>query len=172
MRTKRLKLRDLTPRDAKRIAALAGDWDIARMTGRIPYPYTVDMAREWITELEDGERVLGISHRFSLVGVCGFVPDGNGSADIGYWIGKPWWGRGFATEAAEAVISHCFNELGLARVTCGHFHDNPASGKVIAKLGFRYIGTDTIWCEARSADVETLRYERLRNASMVEAKAS
>ena len=172
MRTKRLKLRPLASRDAKRIAVLAGDWDVARMTGRIPYPYSVDLAQEWITGLDDGECVLGISHRFSLIGVCGFMPDGAGSAEIGYWLGKPWWGRGFATEAAGALIDHCFTKMGFDRVTCGHFHDNPASAKVIAKLGFRYFGVDQVWCEARQANVETLRYERLRNASLAEAKAS
>ena len=175
MRTQRLFLRALTHRDARRIALLAGDWDVARMTGRIPHPYSIERAEEWITDLSEGERVFGITHRMALIGVCGYMPDGN-SAEIGYWLGKPWWGKGFATEAAAALIEHCFNEAGFERVTCGHFRDNPASGKVIGKLGFRYVGTDHVWCEARQTNVETLRYDLLRSAksgpNAAEAKAS
>lgn len=137
------------------------------MTARIPYPYSVKLAEEWITGLQPDECVLGIVYRFRLIGACGYTPDGS-AADIGYWIGKPWWGRGFATEAAAALIEHCF-DLGFERITCGHFVDNPASERVIAKLGFRAIGRERIWCEARGEDVETLRYERLPEAGRLRA---
>jgi RimJ/RimL family protein N-acetyltransferase len=167
MRTERLRLRTLAPRDTARIAALAGDWDVARMTARIPYPYSVELADEWIGGLAEGEFVRGIERGGALIGVCGYMPDDSGSAEIGYWIGKPWWGQGFATEAARALIAHCFAVAGFERVTCGHFVDNPASGKVIAKLGFRFIGIDQLWCEARQSEVETLRYERRRGATSV-----
>lgn len=170
MRTPRLLLRDLTPRDARRIAMLASDWDIARMTGRIPHPYSEELAFQWLTDLADGEFVQGIVHNGDLVGLCGFMPEGN-AAEIGYWIGKPWWGRGFATEAVGALINYCFTECGFERLTCGHFVDNPASARVIAKLGFQFTGRDHVWCEARQASVETLKYERLRMA-VAEAKVS
>lgn len=171
MRTKRLHLRALDRRDARRIAMLAGDWDVARMTGRIPHPYSVDLALQWIDDLSDGERVLGVVHQNVLVGICGYMPDG-AAAEIGYWIGKPWWGRGFATEAAGALIDHCFAEVGFGRLTCGHFADNPASARVISKLGFRYTGVDFVWCEARRTQVETLKYERLRNGGAVQARVT
>jgi RimJ/RimL family protein N-acetyltransferase len=90
------------------------------------------------------------------------MPADDGSAEIGYWIGKPWWGRGFATEAAQALVRHCFATVGIERLTCCHFVDNPASARVIRKLGFRLVGPCTAWCEARGADVETLLYERRR----------
>lgn len=171
MRTQRLLLRDLTLRDARRIAMLASDWDIARMTGRIPHPYSEELAYQWIDDLAEGEFVQGIVHQGVLVGLCGYMPEGH-SVEIGYWIGKPWWGRGFATEAAAALIDHCFNEGGFERVTCGHFVDNPASGRVIAKLGFRFTGWDRVWCEARQTDVETLKYERLRQSGEARARVS
>ena len=162
IRTRRLALRPLTQRDAKRVGKLAGDWDIARMTARIPFPYSVKMAEEWISEQGEDECVLAVIYHFRLIGCCGFVPDGT-AADIGYWIGKPWWGRGFATEAASAVVDHCFNAIGYERLTCGHFIDNAASARVIAKLGFHPTGRDRLWCDARREEVETLRYERLRD---------
>lgn len=171
MRTKRLLLRDLTLRDVRRIAMLASDWDVARMTGRIPHPYSEELARQWISDLSEGEFVQGIVSQGELVGLCGYMPDGN-SAEIGYWVGKPWWGRGFATEAAGALIDYCFNEVGFERITCGHFVDNPASARVIAKLGFRFTGWERVWCEARQSDVDTLKYERLRQAGDARVRVS
>jgi len=172
MRTRRLLLRDLTPRDARRIAMLASDWDVARMTGRIPHPYSEQLAYEWINDLAEGEFVQGIVHQNALIGICGYMPEGEGSAEIGYWIGKPWWGRGYATEAVGALIDYCFSVAGFERVTCGHFVDNPASARVIAKLGFRFIGTERVWCEARQTEVETLKYERLRQDGVAKARVS
>ena len=167
MRTERLRLRPLASRDTARIALLAGDWDVAPMTARIPYPYSEELAEQWIGGAADGEIVRGIELGDSLIGVCGYMPADLESAEIGYWIGKPWWGQGFATEAAGAVVEHCFTSAGFERVTCGHFVDNPASGKVIAKLGFRFVGLERLWCEARQTDVETLKYERRRATASV-----
>src|SRR5690606_24718876 len=135
------------------------------------HPYSEALAQQWISDLAEGERVLGIVYQRALVGICGYMPDGD-AAEIGYWIGKPWWGRGFAAEAASALIDYCFREAGFERLTCGHFVDNPASGRVIAKLGFRFTGTDHVWCEARQTTVETLKYERLRQQREVKARVS
>jgi ribosomal-protein-alanine N-acetyltransferase len=162
LKTSRLLLRPLVDGDAERIAQLAGDWDIARMTARIPYPYSIDLAHQWIHDLAEGEVVRGIVHQGELIGVTGYLPDDDGSAEVGYWIGRPWWGRGFATEAAEAMIKYCFGTGKLSRVTCSHFVDNPASQRVITKLGFQLVGPARAYCDARRRDVATLRYERLR----------
>jgi len=162
IKTSRLMLRPLTGADAPRIAVLAGDWDIASMTARIPYPYSERLAQQWIDDLAQGEVVRGIVHEGELIGVTGYLPDAEGTAEVGYWIGKPWWGKGFATEAAEAMIRHCFGASRVARVTCSHFIDNPASQRVITKLGFRLVGPARAYCDARRRDVATLRYERLR----------
>lgn len=132
------------------------------MTGRIPYPYSPTLARQWLVGLPEGEFVRGIEFENQLIGICGFAPQPDGAAEIGYWIGKPWWGRGFATEAARALVQHCFGRGGFKRLICAHFVDNPASQRVIHKLGFRYVGPAKGWCEARQAELDTLRYERRR----------
>lgn len=163
IKTQRLTLRPLVETDAKQIAELAGDWDVARMTARIPYPYSAKLALQWITGLAEGEVVFGIEHDGELIGVTGFLPDDEtNSAEIGYWVGKPWWGHGVATEAAEAMVRHCFATVRCQRVTCSHFVDNPASQRVIGKLGFQPAGTASAYCDARRQEVETLCYERLR----------
>lgn len=162
LRTARLVLRPLASTDAARLADLAGDWDIASMTARIPYPYTIAHAHQWIGELSDGEIVYGITLKGELIGVTGYLPSTEASAELGYWIGKPWWGHGYATEAAEALIKQCFGPARIARVTCSHFVENAASQRVISKLGFQLVGPAQAYCDARRRDLPTLRYERVR----------
>ncbi len=167
MRTKRLHLRPLVDIDAQRIAVLAGDWDIARMTARIPYPYTEAMAHQWVSGLEPDEVVRGIDYRGELIGLVGYTPHDKGTAEIGYWIGKPWWGQGFATEAAQGIVRYCFTSGRLVRLSCCHLVDNPGSKRVIEKLGFRLIGPARAYCEARGCEVDTLRYEMKRPVSAI-----
>jgi len=163
IRTKRLKLRPLTSADAPRIAEIGGDWDIASMTSRMPYPYSLAAASQWISGIDDNEVVRGITLDGVLIGVTGYLPDESGdSAEIGYWLGKDFWGQGFATEAVAALIAYCFRRERFTRLTCGHYMDNPASARVIRKLGFQPSGEGKYWCEARRRDVEALRYELKR----------
>lgn len=160
--TARLQLRPLTEADADRIALLGGVWEVASMTGRIPYPYSRAGALQWMQGLAEGEVVFGIAHDGHLIGICGYSPSTKGAVEIGYWLGKAWWGQGFATEAARGLMDYAFAQPGVRRITCGHFVDNPASKRVIEKLGFRPVGSEPHWCEARHANVEALRYDQRR----------
>lgn len=161
-RSKRLNLRTLRESDAAQIASLAGDWDVARMTDRIPYPYSETDAMQWIDALPDNEQVFAIEHQGTLIGLCGVMKRTPGEAEIGYWIGKPWWGQGFATEAATGLVRYCFRNLSMARLTCCHYVDNPASAKVIEKLGFVKTGECLSWSDARRRDVRAIRYQLQR----------
>jgi [ribosomal protein S5]-alanine N-acetyltransferase len=166
MKTDRLTLRPVFHSDANRIAMLAGDWDVASMTGRIPFPYSEEAAHQWVDGLADHEEVFGIEHNGELIGICGFMADDAHDAELGYWIGKPYWGEGYATEAARAVMAHGFAKSGIRRFICKHLMGNEASARVIRKLGFRYTGTATGWCEARQCDLPALTYERRRPWTM------
>jgi RimJ/RimL family protein N-acetyltransferase len=166
MKTARLRLRAVVDSDAARIAMLAGDWDVASMTGRIPYPYTEEAALEWVNGLAEREEVFGIEHDGELVGICGFTAEANGDAELGYWLGKAYWGRGYATEAARAVMAYGFARAGVRRFVCKHLTDNGASARVIRKLGFRLSGSATGWCEARQCELPALSYERRRPWTM------
>ena len=166
MQTARLRLRPVVYGDAARIAVLAGDWDVASMTGRIPYPYSEDAAHHWVSGLVEREEVFGIEHQSELIGICGYTRHPNGDAELGYWIGKPYWSRGFATEAANAVMTYGFTKTGVRRFVCKHLAENPASARVIRKLGFRYVGNGSGWCEARQCELPTLTYERRRPWTM------
>ncbi len=107
----------------------------------------------------DGETTFAVTHRQTLIGITGYLSDGEGSAEIGYWLGRPYWGQGFATEAAGALIAYAFRNDACERLTCGHFLDNPASARVIEKLGFVLVGQEDCWCEARKREVPAMRYE-------------
>ncbi len=158
--TERLSLRPLSMADVRRVAILASDWGIASMTARIPFPYTERDAAEWIGGLDASEAVAAIERAGVLIGLVGYSPAADGrSAEIGYWIGRPYWGQGFATEAASAMLSHCFAKERFERLTCCHFLDNPASRRVIEKLGFRALGQCSAWSEARRCHAPTQRYE-------------
>jgi RimJ/RimL family protein N-acetyltransferase len=141
--TPRLNLRPPQASDAPRIAALAGDFDVARMTTSIPHPYGAADAEAFLDLTASGdparERVFALElPGDGLIGVVGFHP--RDATEIGYWIGRPYWGLGYATEAALAALTWAERDWGRRWTTAGHFADNPASGRVLEKAGFLYTG--------------------------------
>jgi [ribosomal protein S5]-alanine N-acetyltransferase len=162
LKTRRLVLRALSAADLPRVAELAGDWQIACMTARVPYPYSLAQAEQWFRTLDAGEFVRVIEWNGELIGMCGYTLHKGNTAEIGYWIGRPWWGHGFATEAADHLVRHCLKTTRVGKLTCCHFADNLASARVIQKLGFKPVGQCSAYCEARRKDVLTLTYERHR----------
>ena len=134
--------------DAPDIQRLAGDRDIAATTLRIPHPYEDGMAEEWISSrqavFDAGEGVdfaiVGRSDN-SFIGSIGLMlSQPHDSAEMGYWIGKPYWNQGYGAEAAGAVLQYGFEQLGLNRVYAAHYSRNPASGRIMQKIGMTYEG--------------------------------
>lgn len=157
--TNRLTLRPFTAADAAQVATLAGEWDVARMCARIPHPYGEDEARHWFETLPKA-RADGQGYTFALSnpqdGVIGAMSlerrRENDPLTLGYWLGKPYWGRGLATEAGAAVLAHAVEDLGAAEFRSEHFAENEASGNVLQKLGFSYTGdVRAMHCMARGA---------------------
>ncbi|MEM9313268.1 MAG: GNAT family N-acetyltransferase [Pseudomonadota bacterium] len=146
--TPRLDLRPFRMDDAGSLQALAGDKEIADASDRIPHPYRDGMAEAWIaTHAEDfaARRVvtfaLALRSSDELVGCCGLTIDGSvNRAEIGYWVGQSYWGSGFASEAASAVLRFGFEELELNRIYGRHFARNPSSGRVMARIGMQREG--------------------------------
>jgi len=160
IRTQRLVLRPPVIADAARVSLLAGDYDVASMTGTIPHPYSEQMAAEWLADVLKGEEgvVFMIERDGTLIGCTGYRGFDADYAELGYWIGKPYWGQGFATEAVRALIAHAFDADGFAYLKAGHFADNPASERVIQKLGFMAQGGEVRECAARGATTDCLTY--------------
>jgi ribosomal-protein-alanine N-acetyltransferase len=144
----RLRLRPFTLADAPDVARLAGDALVAETTLNIPHPYPPGAAEAWIgahrAEWERGTALnLALERREDgvLLGAIGLgINADHASAEVGYWIGVPYWGSGYATEAARALIAYAFDELGLNRLYAYHVTGNPASGRVMQKAGMRLEG--------------------------------
>jgi len=144
VRTPRLLLRPGWIEDAPALATAIGEEAIVRNLATAPYPYGIDDARSFLALAEDARlpRLLAFARTRGvprLIGGCGLHRDGQGDVELGYWIGRAHWGLGYATEAAGAVLA-MGRALGHRRIVAGHFTDNPASGHVLRKLGFRPTG--------------------------------
>jgi [ribosomal protein S5]-alanine N-acetyltransferase len=146
--TGRLVLRPFELSDAGRVQELAGDRAIAEVTLEIPHPYEDGMAEQWISthqpRFEEGTLsnfAVALRDTAELVGAIGLgIALRFERAEIGYWIGKPYWNKGYCTEAGVAVIEYGFTTLGLNRIHAAHFARNPASGRVMIKLGMKHEG--------------------------------
>ncbi len=148
LETERLILRPFVVSDASEVQRLAGNRVIADTTLNMPHPYGDGVAEEWIsTHQEDFDEDKGVTFAITgkpdgdLIGAISLMGVAKGhQAELGYWIGEPFWGCGFCTEAARAVVAYAFDVLGLARVHACHFARNPASGRVMQKIGMKHEG--------------------------------
>ena len=143
-RTERLLLRPGWAEDAPALAAAIADERIVRNLATAPWPYRLRDAEAFLAQPRDPvlpsflifERTDGEPR---LIGSCGLARRSSGAVELGYWIARPFWGRGFATEASSALID-IVRALRLPQIQASHFIDNPASGRVLEKLGFEPLG--------------------------------
>jgi RimJ/RimL family protein N-acetyltransferase len=142
--TDRLRLSELSEADIPELVPLIGAREVAANTLRIPHPYFEEHAREFLASpRQPGELRLGIrlQEDGKFCGGMGLHPQPqHRSAELGYWIGMPYWGNGYATEAASAVVRYGFERLNLNRIFAHHFKRNPASGRVLQKIGMKHEG--------------------------------
>jgi len=143
--TARLRLTPASGDYADRAIPIINDFDIARMTSRIPHPYgpaEAEAFRQSLGKAQSHDSLLQIETREGeLIGAVGAsLDDGELFPEIGYWIARDHWGRGYATEAAGAIRDWARRMFGVRAVIAGHFTDNAASGRVLEKCGFLYTG--------------------------------
>ena len=155
--TERLVLREFTPGDAPELRRIAQAREVARTMLRHPHPYEEDTAEGWIAGLRpmfeggfgttfavvlrEGGILLGTASLYTRApdGLAVLGEDGTGL--LGFWLGVPYWNRGYATEAVAGVVRHGFEERGLQRIRANHFGSNAASGRVLRKVGLSHVGT-------------------------------
>jgi [ribosomal protein S5]-alanine N-acetyltransferase len=153
--TKRFLLRPPDEADIPRLLPLIGDFEVARNLARIPHPYARSDAEEFV-KMAARQRASGFGYHFAItlngdgmfVGGIGLTRR-DGAFELGCWLGKSFWTRGYATEAARALVDFAFDRLNAARLVAGWFHDNPASGRMLTKLGFLSSGAEQLDCLAR-----------------------
>jgi RimJ/RimL family protein N-acetyltransferase len=139
--TARLVLRAPRRSDIKAIAVLANDRRIAANTARIPHPYAIEDAEQFIAAVNkrEGEACFAVTLDGAPIGVCSVDLREDGP-ELGYWLGVSYWGRGLATEAARALIDHAFGDLEHETLISGARVNNPASRRVLEKCGFQWTG--------------------------------
>ncbi len=166
IKTERLALRQLTLEDAPAFSKLAGDKAIARMTGSFPHPFPLLSAEFKVMHLlaqkrrnlaypyaitQDGGELMGIADLFRR--------SPNAALEIGYWLGKPFWGNGYVTEASHALIAEARESLKITTLLGGVFADNPASQRIMEKLGFKLLdNTEMYFSMGRLEKAYSLNY--------------
>lgn len=173
LETERLRLRAFELADAREVERLAGDRAVAATTLRIPHPYPPGAAVEWIGRharafAEDEAVSFAVVRRAddALLGAIGLVLDlPHEHAEIGYWIGRPYWGHGYCTEAAGAVVRYAFETRGLHRVYAHIMKGNPASGRVLEKIGMTREGEFPEHIRKDGRFVDLVHYGMLRRDS-------
>jgi len=174
-RTERLLLRPSWPEDAQELHQAIADEGIVRNLTRAPWPYTADDAVHFAAQAHDERHptfllMLRTKGAPRLIGGCG-IGDLDGEAELGYWIARPYWGLGFATEASRAVI-HIAKTIGYKKLIASHFTDNPASGNVLRKLGFQSTGKiDQRHSNGRGEAAACTMYERTLDEASSEPRA-
>lgn len=151
IRTDRLVLRPPETTDADRIATLVGDWDVARWLTHVPHPYDLSDARTFIA----GPGQKGV---YMIVAEDGLVGCVSHRAELGYWLGRAFWGRGYASEAARALVARHFERCD-DNVASGYHLGNARSAAVLSKLGFEDAHVDPAVPTARG---DTVAIQRVR----------
>jgi len=165
LETARLILRAPRLGDAKAIAVLANDRRVAENTARIPHPYTLADAKTWIgavTAQRGANNFVITLTDGTLIGACGFELRDDPAPEIGYWLGVPHWGKGYATEAVRALIDYAFDDCEHEALQAGARVTNPASRRILEKCGFQWTGVGLYRIRAinSSAPIDRFRLER------------
>jgi ribosomal-protein-alanine N-acetyltransferase len=147
LHTERLILRQFQPSDADTVQRLAGVKEVAAGT-LLPHPFEVEAAAQWIAQQQEqfaaGTAItiaIVLAEEEQLIGSIGMdIASEHQLARLSYWLGTDYWNQGYCTEAVRAVIDYGFTRLSLHRIYAPHFHNNPASGRVLRKIGMTYEG--------------------------------
>lgn len=160
-RTERLFLRPAWPEDWQAVLGGIADAGVVRNLARVPWPYGPEQARDFVARPQDPRHphfLIVEPASGHAIGCAGLGEHPAGVSEIGYWLARPYWGRGYATEAAGGVIEIA-RLVGHRALAAGHFVDNPASGRVLRKLGFHPTGeTRPRFSCARNRKVPSVEY--------------
>jgi RimJ/RimL family protein N-acetyltransferase len=165
LRTSRLVLRPTRLGDDERFVEIQSNWNVARMLRLASWPPTTHAMRGWLAE-HQWERRDGTGFRFAVelsgrvVGCVDIDEIKGGRGELGYWLEEAVWGRGLASEAAQALIDWGFAVVGLTGLDAGCASDNRASAAILAKLGFRRRGETRLWSRPRGGAITQLLFAR------------
>jgi len=176
-RSERFLMRPPRPEDARQIACCVNYEDMARNLARLPHPYAPSDALDWVSYADKArdqgsEYAFVITHQEAgVIGSVGFNRAVGEVWEIGYWVDKAVQGRGVATEAARALLAWAAARFGVSSFVAGHFQDNPASGRVLEKLGFQRTGEKMMFSQGRGGKDRAWRYALDASANLATGSA-
>ena len=154
LRTDQLVLRPFTENDLDRLVDLIGDYEVSKWLTRVPWPYRQDHAAEWLRHCrsDNDDFNLVLDSGDGLIGAVG-LSDTKAGLNLGYWLGRPWWGRGLMSEAVARFVECVFDEMDVDSIVSSVFDHNTASLRLQERLGFKIVGKDVEYSLARGHDV-------------------
>ncbi len=177
--TPRLTLRPLEPADMAVIVDCLSDYSVCRNLARVPYPYHMSDAKaflDFVGTLDERSAVRAITLRDNPLGLIGIISheysEAKQNSELGYWLSVPFWGQGYATEAADALVTHAFAKSALEAMVACYFDDNPASGKILRRVGFEDVGACLAFSKAQGIDVPVTNMRLTRTRFVECQKAS
>jgi len=158
IKTKRLVLKKPSKKiNKKLIVSQIGDWEVAKWLSGVPYPYTEKKAEEWLHNIDNDDLLFSIFRNNSLIGGVGLSLEEGNDWDLGFWIGRGHWGKGYATEAAMALIQYVNKEFNFKQINACYIKGNTGSSNVLMKLGFKEIGECEVYFLSRKKTMSCIK---------------
>jgi len=158
IKTERLTIKSPELKDVDAMVALVNNWEITKWLSNVPYPYLQSDGIDFVKRSKQKHET-GSSYNYlvffqdALVGGVGLSLQENGIYNLGYWVGKQYWGQGIATEVCCSILAFAFNDLKQTKIQAGYFEGNDASANVLKKLGFVHMATKKLFSISQNKDM-------------------
>ena len=139
------------------IVSQIGDWEVVKWLAMVPYPYTYNDCESYLKESNNNELALNIFLDNQLIGGVGLDLHNDNYYELGYWLGKDYWGKGYATESSKYLLEYALGKLDSPKIKSGYFIDNIPSGNVLKKLGFKEIGIEKRYSDSMKKEMDMMK---------------
>ena len=145
-----------TKQDKLLLVSQIGDWEVVKWLANAPYPYTDDDLEDYLLISDSNQFALNIFLGNKLIGGVSLTLDDDNYYDLGYWIGKDYWGKGYATESSKKLLEYVLDKLDLPKIKSGYFVGNFVSGNVLKKLGFKEVGVEKRYSDSNKKEMDLM----------------
>lgn len=142
--------------DILSIVSQIGDWEVVKWLAMVPYPYTYNDCESYLKESNNNELALNIFLDNQLIGGVGLHLHNDNYYELGYWLGKDYWGKGYATESSKKLLEYALEKLNSPKIKSGYFVDNLSSGNVLKKLGFKEVGIEKRYSDSNKKEMDLM----------------
>jgi len=143
--------------DILSIVSQIGDWEVVKWLAMVPYPYTYNDCESYLKESNNNELALNIFLDNQLIGGVGLHLHNDNYYELGYWLGKDYWGKGYATESSKYLLEYALGKLDSPKIKSGYFIDNIPSGNVLKKLGFKEVGIEKRYSDSMKKEMDMMK---------------